>query len=53
MAKNRVFQEKVITLHPLMRARDGSFIAKGGTVLVCDDSVNKRAFREENIADLF
>jgi len=28
MAKNRVFQEEVITLHPLMRARDRSFIAK-------------------------
>lgn len=28
MAKNRVFQEEVITVHPLMRARDNSFIAK-------------------------
>ena len=51
MAKNRVFQEEVITLHPLMRARDR--VAKGRSAFVCDDSVNKRAFREENIADLF
>ena len=28
MAKNRVFQAGVITLHPVMRARDRSFIAK-------------------------
>ena len=51
MAKNRVFQEEVITLYPLMRARDR--VANGRSAFVCDDSVNKRAFREENIADLF
>ena len=27
--------------------------AEGRTALLCDDSVNKRAFRDENIADLF
>ena len=54
MAKNRVFQVEVITLHPVMRA--WPFIhrqAEGRTALVSGDSVNKRAFREENIADLF
>ena len=54
MAKNRVFQAGVITLHPVMRA--GPFIhrqAEGRTALVSGDSVKKRAFREENIADLF
>ena len=50
MAKNRVFQGKVITLYPVMCARDPSFIAKPR--VVCDD-VNKRGFREENVADLF